>query len=282
MTDNNYFDNFPSTKSYGPHVLYIKITTSSKAMRVYVELYLSVMGALTIGYGCLYLRSLVCGENLCEVKVAWFCNKSWVLLPFLALLDSPVVEWEIAWFIVCIWREIRALMSVWLSSFSVEVCCLCMTYYVLEDLPYSKSLVTSSLLLITPPNEFNVFYLILLLCDLLMSIPRRWEDLLVAVLLPLDPLVHFHPVSNGQCRGSLEAITRLITHKVAKAPPTIFLHGPISLEFDMFLLVPTLPVLKSLSLKKLSSTYNPTCLFPLDNFSSRLRYFSMFCGLILH
>ena len=94
--------------------------------------------------------------------------------------------------------------------------------------------------------------------------------------------VHFHPVSNGQCRGSLEAITRFIAHKVAKAPPTIFLHGPISLEFDMFLLVPTLPVLKSLSLTKLSSTYNLTCPFPLDNFSPRLGYFSMFCGLILH
>jgi hypothetical protein len=94
--------------------------------------------------------------------------------------------------------------------------------------------------------------------------------------------VHFHPASNGQCRGSLEAIARLIAHKVAKAPPTIFLHGPISLEFDIFLLVPTLPVLKSLSLKKLSSTYNPTWPLPLENFSSRLRYFNMFCGLILH
>jgi hypothetical protein len=48
MTDNNYFGNFPSTKSYGPHVLYIKITTSSKAMRVYAELYLLVMGALSV------------------------------------------------------------------------------------------------------------------------------------------------------------------------------------------------------------------------------------------
>jgi hypothetical protein len=35
MTDNNYFDNFPSTKSYGPHVYNIRISTSSKAMRVY-------------------------------------------------------------------------------------------------------------------------------------------------------------------------------------------------------------------------------------------------------
>ena len=94
--------------------------------------------------------------------------------------------------------------------------------------------------------------------------------------------VHFHPVSNGQCRGSLEAITRLIAHKVAKAPPTLFLHNPISLEFDMFLLVPTLPVLKSLSSKKLSFTYNPACPFLLDNFSPCLGYLSMFCGLILH
>jgi hypothetical protein len=93
--------------------------------------------------------------------------------------------------------------------------------------------------------------------------------------------VNFHPISNGQCRVSLEAITKLISHKVAKAPPTIFLHGLISLELDMFLLVPTLPVLKSLSLKKLSSTYNPACSFPFDNFSLRLGYFKMFCGLIL-
>jgi hypothetical protein len=48
---------------------------------------------------------LVCGENLCEVKIACFCNKSWVILPFLTLLDSSVVEWEIVWLIMCIWRE---------------------------------------------------------------------------------------------------------------------------------------------------------------------------------
>ena len=47
----------------------------------------------------------VCGESLCEVKIACFCNKSWVLLPLLTLLDSPMVEWEITWFIVCNWRE---------------------------------------------------------------------------------------------------------------------------------------------------------------------------------
>ena len=48
----------------------------------------------------------VCGESLCEVKIACFCNKSWVILPLHTLLDSPVVEWEIAWLVVCIWREI--------------------------------------------------------------------------------------------------------------------------------------------------------------------------------
>jgi hypothetical protein len=47
--------------------------------------------------------------------------------------------------------------------------------------------------------------------------------------------VNFHPVSNSQCKVSLEAITKLISHKVAKAPPTIFLHGLISLELDMVL-----------------------------------------------
>ena len=34
----------------------------------------------------------VCGESLCEVKIACFCNKSWVFLPFLTLLDSPMME----------------------------------------------------------------------------------------------------------------------------------------------------------------------------------------------
>ena len=70
--------------------------------------------------GILAKSSLVseCGESLCEVKIACLCNKSWVLLPFLTILDSLMVEWEIAWLIVCIWREIRVLMSVWLASFS--------------------------------------------------------------------------------------------------------------------------------------------------------------------
>ena len=31
--------------------------------------------------------------------------KYWLLLPLLTLLDSPVMEWEITWLIVCIWRE---------------------------------------------------------------------------------------------------------------------------------------------------------------------------------
>ena len=94
--------------------------------------------------------------------------------------------------------------------------------------------------------------------------------------------IHSHPVSNGQCRGFLEAITILIAHKMAKASPAIFLYDPISLKFDIFLLVPTLPVLKSLSLKKLSSSYNPTCPFLLNDFSLHLRYFNMCCGLIFH
>ena len=94
--------------------------------------------------------------------------------------------------------------------------------------------------------------------------------------------VHSHPVPDGQCRGSLETTTRLIAHKVAKTPPAIFLHDPIPPKFNMFLLVPTLPVLKSLSLKKLSLTYNPTCPFSLDDFSPRLGYFNMFRRFILH
>ena len=61
----------------------------------------------------------------------------------------------------------------------------------------------------------------------------------------------------------------------------MFLHDPKSLKFGMFILVPTLPVWKSLSLNKLSFAYNPACPFPLDNFSPRLGYFNMFCGLIL-
>ena len=48
---------------------------------------------------------LVCGESLCEMKIACFGNKFWVSIPFLTLLDSLVVEWEITWLIVCIWRE---------------------------------------------------------------------------------------------------------------------------------------------------------------------------------
>ena len=94
--------------------------------------------------------------------------------------------------------------------------------------------------------------------------------------------VHSHPVPDGQCIGSLETTTRLIAHKVAKTPPAIFLHDPIPLKFNMFLLVPTLPKLKSLSLKKLSSTCNPICPFSLDDFSHCLGYFNMFREFILH
>ena len=61
----------------------------------------------------------------------------------------------------------------------------------------------------------------------------------------------------------------------------MFLHDLKSLKFGMFLLVPTLLVLKSFSLKKLGFAYNPTCPFALDDLSPRLGYFSMFCGLIL-
>ena len=42
----------------------------------------------------------------------------------------------------------------------------------------------------------------------------------------------------------------------------MFLHDPKSLKFGLFLLVPTIPVLKSLSLKKLGFAYNPTTYFP--------------------
>ena len=47
----------------------------------------------------------VCGKSLCEVTIACFCNKSCVFLLLLILLDSLMVEWEITWFIMCIWRE---------------------------------------------------------------------------------------------------------------------------------------------------------------------------------
>jgi hypothetical protein len=49
----------------------------------------------------------------------------------------------------------------------------------------------------------------------------------------------------------------------------------------MLFLVSTLSVLKSLSLKKLGSAYNPVCLFFLDDFSPYLGYFNIFCGLII-
>ena len=105
----------------------------------------------------------------------------------------------------------------------------------------------------------------------------------------LDPNICHARVSipiqflTANAKGSLEAITRLIAHKVAKVSPAIFLHDPISLKFDMkFLLVPILLVLKSLSLNKLSSSYNLACPFFLHDFFPRLGYFHMFCRLILH
>ena len=65
-------------------------------------------GASSLAWHSCQIKSYewVCGESLCEVKITCFCNKSWVLLPLLTLLYSPVMEWEIAWLIVCIWREI--------------------------------------------------------------------------------------------------------------------------------------------------------------------------------
>jgi hypothetical protein len=81
--------------------------------------------------------------------------------------------------------------------------------------------------------------------------------------------VVFHLVVDGQCKENLETINGLIAHKVTKAPSA------------MFLLVPTLFILKSLSLKKLGSTYNQACSFILNNFSHHVWYFSMFRGLIL-
>ena len=38
----------PPRSHHGPHVLGIKLSASSKAMRVYAQLYLSVMGALSV------------------------------------------------------------------------------------------------------------------------------------------------------------------------------------------------------------------------------------------
>jgi hypothetical protein len=61
----------------------------------------------------------------------------------------------------------------------------------------------------------------------------------------------------------------------------MFLHNPKSLKFGMFLLVPTFPILKSLSLKKLGFVYNLACPISLNDFSPRLGYFNMFWGLIL-
>ena len=52
-------------------------------------------------------------------------------------------------------------------------------------------------------------------------------------------------------------------------------------KFGLFLLEPTLSILKLLSLKKPGFAYNWACPFFLNDFSPCLGYFSMFCGLIL-
>ena len=48
MTDNNKSSYLPPRSHHGPHVLRIKLSASSKAMCVYAQLYLYVMGALSI------------------------------------------------------------------------------------------------------------------------------------------------------------------------------------------------------------------------------------------
>ena len=48
MTDNNKSSYLPPRSHHGPHVLGIKLSASSKAMRVYAQLYLSMMGALSV------------------------------------------------------------------------------------------------------------------------------------------------------------------------------------------------------------------------------------------
>ena len=62
----------------------------------------------------------------------------------------------------------------------------------------------------------------------------------------------------------------------------VFLPDPQSLRFGIFLVKPTLPVLNSLSLKKLGSAYNLACPFFRDDFFLHLGYFNMFCRLILN
>ena len=56
-------------------------------------------------------REWMCEESLCEVKIACCYNKSWVLLLLLTLLESFVMEWEIIWLIVLIWRESKLLLG---------------------------------------------------------------------------------------------------------------------------------------------------------------------------
>ena len=48
MTDNNKSSYLPPRSHHGPHVLGIILSASSNAMCVYAQLYLYVMGALSI------------------------------------------------------------------------------------------------------------------------------------------------------------------------------------------------------------------------------------------
>ena len=50
-----------------------------------------------------------CEESVCMRWRVHVCsNKSWILLPPLTLLDSPVAEGEITWLIMCIWKETQS------------------------------------------------------------------------------------------------------------------------------------------------------------------------------
>ena len=53
----------------------------------------------------------MCGENLCEVKIACFCNKSWLFLSFPTILDSSVVEWDRLIHCVHLKRELELLQG---------------------------------------------------------------------------------------------------------------------------------------------------------------------------
>ena len=113
---------------------------------LFVEKKAPKWGASSLAWHSCQIKSCewVCRESLCKVKIACVCNKSWVLLPILTLLDSLVVEWKITWLIVCIWREIRALMSVWLSSFSLGKNALFIFFSSNLELQHSRKIVTTS------------------------------------------------------------------------------------------------------------------------------------------